>query len=939
MTNAFVLAPSISLVEFIANRLSPDQRDYSRTLVLFPGKRPGYFLRKLLAERSRKAFIPPSIFSVDAFVDSILEHKPNIAVRDIDALDAVAILFDLHRSMPLRLGGTHFESLDAFLPLGTRLFAELEELKIAQCTPNLVREKIGGLSFGETHLLAEIYERFYAELQAKILRTRSMRYATAAETFTPEHVQEYQLILVGGFFALTAAEQSIFRKLKQIAETTFYFQKGPHLYAQLEKLNLAAEEMGEELEPAVHVYAAPDQHGEVFALARLIRDASVKSDEHTVVVLPVSTALNPVLQYALADLRDQEYNVSLGLSVRSTPLYTLLTLIMKVAEAAQNGKHHTPSYINLLRHPYVKNSVFRNQAEVTRILVHRIENEFARNSAGLFFDLTKFETKMGFFADTTAALSSQPEPITPEELQTHLRRLHGVFVRPFEKIESVGSLAERCVSVLQFVAAESTARLHPLFQPYAQTILESLDQLSRGLIASQSLASVDAYSRFLRTHLESAETHVAGTPLRGLQVLGTLETRGLKFKRVFWLDANDDLLPGRAQAESFLIPQSLRAALGLETIRDGERRAEYYFSVLTRSAEEVHLLYVDDGKRLRSRFIERFVWNAQQRQRSIGEEQIVARVDYKLSLRNEHPAPISKSESLVDELRTMRFSASALDTYLACGRKFYFQHLLRLHEKDELGEEVEQADVGNFVHDVLSELAKPALNRRLSEEDLNEGRVDEIIELQFTEHFGSQPPANVLLIREQASRRINEFITNYQIPMIRARSIIVRDVESQLQVPWRGNAFDVRVDRIEERNGVTHILDFKTGSNSRSKSVQLDKLDFNDRATWVRAIGSVQLPLYAILYSAISGKRVEEIFPAYVLLGNPKIDENVEQQLFSKRTADDDLRIEQFLDTLMKEVVDPQTPFFPPAKLEDACPKCPFTSICKTGWVVGWNPS
>jgi hypothetical protein len=939
MTNAFVLAPSLSLVEEMANHLLSKGTDYSGNLVLFPGKRPGYFLRKIIAERERRALIPPIIHSVDSFIDVIVARESDANTRDIDSLDAVAVLFEVYGSMPHRLGGEHFETLDAFLPLGTRLFVELEELRIARCEPALVRAKVSGLTFGGVHLLAELYERFYAELSARNLRSRSMKYAAAADAFNPEHFGGYSTILVGGFFALTNSEQTLFRKFKEIKALRFFFHQGPYLHAQLEKIGLGVEVIGEELEPAIHLYQMPDQHGEIFALSQVLRSSERKLDEGTVIVLPKASALSPLVHHALADLDSEEYNISLGFGAQSSPLFTLLNLILNVAQTARNGMHHAPSYVNLLRHPYVKNTLFDQRAEVTRVLVHRVEKELSRSAATLYFDLTEFESRAKLFADAASSFANDPEPVGPEELRGHLLRLHGVFIRPFERIDSVHNLAEKCIAALQFVAAESTARLHPLFQPYAQTILESLDQLTRSLIATHSFASIDAYARFLRTHLESAETHFAGTPVRGLQVLGTLETRGLNFTRVLILDVNDDVVPGRAGAESLFIPQPVRELLGLETIDESDHRAEYYFSVLTRGAEEVHLFYVADGKRVRSRLVERFVWNEQQTQGSIAEGRIVARVGYRLSLRNARPEPIEKSEPTMDWLEDLRFSASALDTYLTCGRKFFYKHVLRLGERDEVGEEIGQAEIGTFVHAVLGELASPAINRQLRESDFEEARVDECIAGQFTEHFGKTGFSSHALIREQATRRIKKFLRVYQIPLIRRKQIVVRDVEATLEVPWHDVNFEVRVDRIEERTGATYILDFKTSQRASAKKIRLDKLELDDRATWATGIGSVQLPLYAILYSAISGKPLHEIHPAYLFLGDAELDEHLEQPLFAERSADGYLQIEQFLDTLMKDIKDPQRPFLPPQKLEEVCPRCPFTTLCKTQWVVGWNPS
>ncbi len=75
-----------------------------------------------------------------------------------------------------------------------------------------------------------------------------------------------------------------------------------------------------------------------------------------------------------------------------------------------------------------------------------------------------------------------------------------------------------------------------------------------------------------------------------------LETRNLQFDRVFILDANDDVLPGN-KGHDVLLPVKLRESLGLSTFRDKERMEAYYFNCLLQGAKEVHLFFIQDGKK------------------------------------------------------------------------------------------------------------------------------------------------------------------------------------------------------------------------------------------------------------------------------------------------------------------------------------------------------
>jgi len=118
MSTSIIISPDENLVGEVAARLEADGIDYSRNMVVFPGKRPAHFLRKRLGEQLGRSYIPPRAFSIDTFIDYVHSELLHEKQREIQPLDAVAILHRLHLSDTDRLGGRSFETLDSFLPLG-----------------------------------------------------------------------------------------------------------------------------------------------------------------------------------------------------------------------------------------------------------------------------------------------------------------------------------------------------------------------------------------------------------------------------------------------------------------------------------------------------------------------------------------------------------------------------------------------------------------------------------------------------------------------------------------------------------------------------------------------------------------------------------------------------------------------------------------------------
>ena len=943
MSKSYLISPSVSLIDEVLERLTAEGADYSKNLVVFPGKRPGYFLRKAIARQLAGSFVPPRELSIDELVDMISRDMLGHHEPALEPLDAVAILFELHRKARDRFGGEHFTRLDDFLPLGIKLFDEMEELKVAGCSAKLVREKVGGISYGKLHLLPDLYERFYDEVKQRGFVTKSMKYIRTADEFDPKFMTSYTSIIIAGFFALTHSERELFRKLMTLSQTTFLLQQGPRVSRVVAELGLEPEEIGDQPpEPPVAMFKSPDVHGQVFSLTAQVQEMinrKIPLDENTVIVLPSSDALFPVLHQTLSLLNEDQYNISLGYGLTRSPVYAFFNSVLELVASKYQGAYHAPSYIKFVLHPYTKNILFGNRADVTRVLFHTIEAEFAERGATTFFDLGKLEKEKKIFERVERSLDGMGEKCTAKDIEQHLKYIHDRTIRPLEAFRDIKEFSARSLEVLNFIYDESTARKHPYFHPFAEKIIEALDKLSSGLMGSHSFEDPRSYAKFVRQFLSTNEVHFAGTPLRGIQTLGLLETRNLKFARVFMLDVNEDVLPGRADRSANLLPQRVREELGLETVYDRDELQEAYFQTLIRGATDVRLFFTENGKREKSRFIEKLLWERQKREGQPEVGSFIKTISYKLSLKNESPAPIPKTQEMADDLKILSYSATSLDSYVQCPLKFYYSQVAGLREKDEVTEEIEARDIGELVHDVLLDWFRPTLDKILTPQTLRQEDLPRLIDMVMRKRFGEYEYGTLTLMKMQIEKQLSRFLENYQIPMADKSSIKVTGLETKVEVEHDGFMFRVRMDRIEDRNGEVHILDYKTGGDPNKLKTKMGKLVVDNPSTWAKAIGSFQLPLYAMVYRKGNDVAVDKIHPAFLFLGKSKIDEAIESPLFEKDVSHDHQqgKFEQVMMKVLQEIVDVKAPFRPTQEMEEQCPRCQFKAICGTQWVSGWN--
>lgn len=940
MSRHVIISPAQNLIQEVASRLQSGTNDFSSSIVVFPGKRPAHFVRKALAERIGGSFIPPRIYSIDSFIEYLVAEELGLSFKSLDNFDAVALLFDIHTSIPEHLGAEHFNSIDRFIGLGLKLYAELEELVMADVSLRRVKESMEAAPLGRLHALPDYFERFYSVVEEKGFITRSLNYRKAAAQIESIDLSSYQSIIFAGFYAYTVLEQRILSSLLRRQNSVFITQQGPGLLSHVQALGIDVETAEfPDTPPAAscHFYKASDTHGQVFAVSQKIRtmmETGAPINERTAIILPSADALFPVVHQTLPLLPQDQYNIALGYPLRRTPLFGFLSNLMDIGAGARNGDVPAREYTTFVLHPYTKNIRFGQRSNVTRVLFHAIETYLADTQSRMFISLDSLEEDKSLLDGVCRSLAAAEIEVTIDDLQNHLRTIHDQTIRKFLSPGSLGDFAGKAVGILQYIYKYSTATRHRFFHPYAQRFIEFFESIRMSLLATHRFSDPASYFTFMRNAVASEEVPFSGTPLVGLQVLGLLETRNLSFDTVFLLNATDDVIPG-TRGNDVLLPQPLREILGLETYRHRERLIEYYFSILLAGARSVHLFFTESGNHEKSRFLEKLLWDEQRKKQSLDIGDLVQVIRYNVQLSTEKPDAIEKTPAVLNHLREFEFTSTSLDTWLTCQLKFYYAQVMKLSEKDEVADDIDQLEVGSLVHDVLKAFYRKTVGRALTPADLDPGRLRQELDSLYAEKYGTDLVGASYLVKQQLVRQLEAFITGYQMPKINQESVKLVGLEEAITVSVDGLSFAGRIDRIERRGPQHVILDYKTGRDDSHVRINIDKLIAEDPSTWRTAIGSFQLPMYMLLYSEARKVPISSILPAYLFLGRNNITPDIETGVSGKNHTPSQVyeAVRPVLFGAINEILDPAKRFEPTEELHKACPQCPYQAICGTSWV------
>ncbi len=944
MSNALIIGPQENLIERTASLVSPHRKDYSHNLVVFPGRRPAHFLRRELAQKGKSSFIPPLILSMDGFVDYVMEAVH--PVGSVETVDAIAILYQIHRSAPEPLGGESFLTLDSFFSLGIKLFTDIEELYIEGVPPAMVKEiqpftdeMVPKHALARLQSLHFFYTTFYEKISQLDMATRSMRYLMAAENILESGIDRFEKVIFAGFYALTRCEKDLFSKLLPSEKAIFIFQDGPGLGERLSELGIeTGNAEPSQPEPEIHFYSSPDTHGQVFALGSVFKETSEKKglpDEKTTIVLPSSETLFPLLRQGMTCLDKDDFNISLGYPLHRTPVFGFLNNLMELTSSMEDDRIYIPDYMKFILHPYVKNIYCKGNAEITRIMFHTIEEILQKSRTRMFATLSEIENNEKILNGITEKLRQEEEGMTRAEIREHLRMVHLNTIDKFLSFRDIGDFATKCTELLTFVFNNSTARLHPLFYPFSESFIKALDTVSKSLMKDMSFTDRTSYFTFFRKYIMTSHVPFPGTPLKGIQILGFLETRNIRFDTVFLLDANEEVIPDTSK-EDTLLPFKAREILKLPTYLDRDKLSAYYFDNLVRGAKDVHIFFIENDTRERSRFVESLLWERQKRDRSTRASDYVQAIQYRVKLGNDTPAGIPKTDRVVSFLKDFTYSATALDTYLNCPLQFYYSYVLDLGKKEEITGEIERADVGKFVHRVLSSYFSKRLNRVLKEADIHLEEMDNLIDDLFGREYGDNPTGAVYLLKAQIKEHLRDYLSRYRIPLIKEKKVTIIGVEEPIEVTLNSYKLKGRLDVVEKRDGNICIVDYKSGSHTKNLKINFDKLDPDGRDSWDEAIGSLQLPFYLILYSERHGIKIEDLRGMFLLLGRSLINKEIELTLFD--TDDESSKFDGLRTVilgLLEEIVDSAVPFAATSNRKNSCPKCDFQYICGTQWVTG----
>ncbi len=407
------------------------------------------------------------------------------------------------------------------------------------------------------------------------------------------------------------------------------------------------------------------------------------------------------------------------------------------------------------------------------------------------------------------------------------------------------------------------------------------------------------------------------------------------------------MFPSAGFSQSF-IPHSLRKNFGLPVYEQKDAIISYNFYRLLQRAKHVFMIYDSRSEGINSGEVSRFIYQLKYHYKVRVSEQ---NVHFDLSFNQPEPIKIVKNRAIQEKLSryldgnqtSIALSASSINTYVNCPLQFYLSSIEKLKETEKINELPGTDDFGTVFHSLMEYIFEPLKGKIVTEEVITQlvnntvylkNAVNKAIAVNYLKLRNPDnfiPEGNILLMSEVLLKYLVNVLQNDK--KYAPFKYIESEKEFLLKVELGIGRVNIKgfIDRIDEKEGVIRILDYKTGEDKKEFKSLEDIFSHNirKRNTYV-----LQTLLYGMYYNNIESNLI--IQPGLYFIRN-SIQEDFSTQLICKPDNKTTKIITDFnelkddfskhLTICIEEIFNPEIPFFQTSEVEN-CKYCSFKSIC-----------
>ena len=352
---------------------------------------------------------------------------------------------------------------------------------------------------------------------------------------------------------------------------------------------------------------------------------------------------------------------------------------------------------------------------------------------------------------------------------------------------------------------------------------QQLNQLKTLLTTNSSLLTPNLLRMLIMRLTSSLKVQFKGEPIEGMQIMGLLESRLLDFENIILIGFNDQKVPGNKSVNS-IIPYNLRRAYNLPTHEVSDAIQAYNFYRTLYHTKNLHLIY-DSRNEGAQNEISRYFYQLQYLLRAPMQQ-----YNYQLQIQNtnnETPdnqeITIHKTSEIINKLNSYKtsnasLSASRLKDYIACPLRFYFSTIANIKSPNEINETGESSLLGRIYHKAM----ELYYNQHTTLQSLNPKQIEILVHNAFIEESKSSGrQVQITGFNSLIFNLTHQFITNtIRFDIARYKQDQFSNVQSEVEINQPINQINFKgyIDRIDKTDDTINIIDYKTTATPKNET-------------------------------------------------------------------------------------------------------------------------
>ena len=873
MSQIFNISVNDNIVEYTIKhilKMYPKSMDFSNIVIIMPSKRPALFIKKELSKKLKTSFVPPKFFTIDELV--FQTDKKYGRKKIVSNIDSAYMIYQIVKNN-IKKPEFSKSTFSEFFGWSYEILNFINSLDVEKTdNSKLLNLKLNAdigydLPQNINNLLQNLYfirEEFHKQLDSLNKTISGYSYYNSSKNVC-KFLEKYKKVILFNPYYLNKSETDLFKQIYDNKDLDIILKGNSNNWIALKKIykdfncvnNTKVEDV---INDNIDVYTAYDGQTQACLVKNLISELSEEERKNTVVIVPD----NSILQSVMSELYsiEKDINIAVGYPAKKTTVFSLMNSLIQIQKNKNNSGYYVKDIISVISNPLVKNMRFIGKPEVTRIIVHEIIKNFDRFNKDALFKGYMFISLDEIFNNKTLCqnisnqITSYWQKVTSVRVKNIIKEIFNLFIINFSKVNNMKNFGKYIKDIADSVVDKSLINKYQ-FNLGAVNILYDISSQFTNSVCSNEKFSIKDILNIFENILLNGNISLVGSPLKGLQVLGLMESRGLNFDNVFVLSMTDSVVPAISEV-SPLIPKDISNFLGVGYFGRETDIQRYHFMSLICNAKKVSLIYPKNDNAVKSRFIEELIWKKQYREKKLEIANINDAIIPHSNLQ-QTKSEYEKTDRIKQYLSNFRYSATSIDTYMQCELKFYYKYILRLKEQVNYDEDYEHIEIGICVHEFLRQIFhKGFLYSSLLNSDFKvkyQKKLDEYLD----NYFKNNQTGKNFLLKKLIKFKLEKFYENETKRKFVEVLDVEFDVNSSINIDGKKYMLTSRIDRLDiDENKKLTLIDYKTGSlqSPLSKKNFLDTDNFT-REIISKNIKSFQLIIYKYLYENKFKKEID----------------------------------------------------------------------------------